>query len=84
MGTGILITGFRGGNSNSASGDFSIGVRGQWIEDGAPVHPVIEMNLAGNQLEFWKQLVEMGNDPFLYSQVRCPSLRFDEVQFSGV
>lgn len=41
------------------------------------------MNLAGNHLEFWKRLIELGNDPFLSSSNRRPSLRFDKVQFSG-
>ncbi len=84
MGKGILITGLSGGNSNSATGDFSIGIRGLWIEGGRPVHPVTEMNLAGNHLAFWKQLAEVGNDPWLYSSLRIPSLRFDAVQFSGM
>lgn len=83
MGTGLWITGFMGGNSNDATGDFSIGIRGHWVENGQPVHPVAEMNLGGNHLEAWKQLVELGGDPFPYSSVRCPSLRFGELQFSG-
>ena len=84
MGKGILITGFSGGNSNSATGDFSVGVRGQWVEGGKIVRPVAEMNLAGNHLTFWNRLEEVGNDPFLYSSMRTPSLRFGAVQFSGV
>lgn len=84
MGTGLLITGFSGGNSNPATGDFSIGVRGQWIQEGKMMGAVSEMNLAGNHLSFWKQLVGTGDDPYLYSSIRCPSLRFDKVQFSGV
>ena len=83
MGTGILITGFSGGNSNSATGDFSLGIRGMWIEKGKPVRAVSEMNLAGNHLQFWKTLAEMGGDPFPYSATRVPSLRFGPVQFSG-
>jgi PmbA protein len=83
MKRGILITGFSGGNSNSATGDFSIGIRGQWIEDGKPVRPVAEMNLAGNHLKFWANLVELGNDPHLSSATLAPSLRFKAVQFSG-
>lgn len=83
MSTGLLINGFSGGNSNPATGDFSIGVRGQWIEKGKPVRAVSEMNLAGNHLTFWKLLRELGNDPFPYASVRIPSLRFDPVQFSG-
>ena len=84
MGTGLWITGFMGGNSNGATGDFSIGIRGHWVANGRPVHPVAEMNLGGNHLESWKQLAELGNDPFIYSSIRCPSLRFNELQFSGV
>ncbi len=83
MSTGLLITGFSGGNSNPATGDFSIGIKGQWIEKGQPVRSVSEMNLAGNHLTFWKSLRELGNDPFPYSSTRIPSLRFDKVQFSG-
>ncbi len=84
MGTGILITGFMGGNSNSTTGDASIGVRGHFIENGRRVRPIAEMNLSGNHLEFWNHLIELGNDPYPYSSMRIPSLRFDEAQFSGV
>ena len=31
-----------------------------------------------------RRLVELGSDPWHYSTSRCPSLRFDKVQFSGV
>ena len=41
------------------------------------------MNLSGNALELWSRLLELGNDPYLYSSMRCPSLRFDKLQFSG-
>jgi PmbA protein len=83
MKTGILITGFIGGNSNPATGDFSFGIQGQWIEGGKPVQPLAEMNLSGNHLSFWKKLLETGNDPYLFHANRRPSLRFDKVQFSG-
>ncbi|MBN2497724.1 MAG: TldD/PmbA family protein [Deltaproteobacteria bacterium] len=83
MGTGILITGFSGGNSNPATGDFSIGIRGYWIEKGRRARPLAEMNLAGNHLEFWKKLAEMGKDAYVYSSWRTPSMRFEPVQFSG-
>jgi PmbA protein len=81
---GILVTGFIGGNSNPATGDFSFGIRGLLVEKGQPTRPVAEMNLSGNLLAFFKRLVETGNDPYRYSSTRCPSLRFDTVQFSGV
>ncbi|MBI5529583.1 MAG: TldD/PmbA family protein [Deltaproteobacteria bacterium] len=80
---GVLITSFLGGNSNDATGDFSFGIRGFLIKKGAFVHPVAEMNITGNHLEIWKRLVEVGNDPYLYSTMRCPSLLFEDVQLSG-
>ncbi|MCK4413184.1 MAG: TldD/PmbA family protein [Candidatus Eisenbacteria sp.] len=83
MGTGILITGLMGGNSNDTTGDFSVGIRGHWIENGKRVRPLSEMNMAGNHLESWKHLVEVGNDPWRYSAARAPSMRFDELTFSG-
>ena len=55
-----------------------------WVEDGRFVRPIAEMNLAGNHLTFWRQLAELGNDPFITSSNRAPSMRFNAVQFSGV
>ncbi|HVY62187.1 MAG TPA: TldD/PmbA family protein, partial [Planctomycetota bacterium] len=44
---GLLVTSFLGGNSNSLTGDFSVGVQGVLVEKGARTQPVVEMNLAG-------------------------------------
>ena len=60
------------------------GIADIFIEDGKIVRPVNEMNISGNHLEFWQQLVEMGNDPYVYSSWRRPSLSFTEVEFSGL
>ena len=84
MKKGILITDFLGGNSNDTTGDFSYGVVGQLIEDGKIIHAVNEMNLSGNLGDILSQLVEVGNDANIYSSWRLPSLRFSEVNFSGV
>jgi PmbA protein len=80
---GILVTSFLGGNSNSTTGDFSLGIKGFYIKDGKRIHPVSEMNMAGNHLEFWMQLAEIGNDPFPYSSTQTPTLRFEGVDCSG-
>ena len=81
---GILVSGFIGGNSNSTTGDFSFGIVGLLIDAGKTVHPVNEMNISGNMKEFWNQLSEVGNDPYPYSSMRIPSLRFEGVNFSGL
>jgi PmbA protein len=80
---GILVTSFLGGNSNATTGDFSLGIKGYYIKNGAIAHPVSEMNIAGNQLSFWKKLAEVGSDPWTYSSNRTPTLRFVDVQCSG-
>ncbi len=81
---GIFVTSFIGGNSNSTTGDYSTGIIGAYIEDGEIVEPVNEMNVSGNLLEFWNQLAEVGNDPYVYSSWRRPSMYFKDVQFSGI
>lgn len=81
---GIFVTGFIGGNSNSTTGDFSFGISGLFIVNGEMVKPVFEMNISGNMKDFWNRLVEVGNDPDLYSAWRTPTLHFKNVQFSGI
>ncbi len=84
LGRGILVNGFIGGNSNSNTGDFSIGITGTLFENGQPTQAVAEMNIADNHLEFWNKLVEAANDPWLYSGWQMPSLVFTDVVVSGV
>jgi len=81
---GIWVTGFNGGNSNSTTGDFSFGIEGFLIENGKAIKPINEMNITGNLLTLWQNLVEVGNDPQLSSSWRIPSLLFDRVNFSGI
>lgn len=81
---GILVSSFIGGNSNSTTGDFSFGIIGHYIENGKIVRPVNEMNISGNMVDFWNRLAEVGNDPYIYSSWRLPSLHFTGVQFSGI
>ena len=84
LGRGIFVTGFIGGNSNSTTGDASVGITGKLFEDGEPVQSVAEMNIAGNHLEFWHKLSEAANDPWIYSSYRTPSLVFTDVVVSGI
>jgi PmbA protein len=80
---GIWVTGFNGGNSNSSTGDFSFGIEGFLIEKGKLSKPVNEMNITGNILTLWNNILEIGNDPRRNSSIRIPSLLFKDVDFSG-
>lgn len=84
LGRGIFINGFIGGNSNSNTGDFSVGITGTLFENGELTQTVAEMNIADNNLEFWKKLTEAANDPWKYSSWQMPSLVFTDVVVSGV
>jgi PmbA protein len=42
------------------------------------------MNILGNLSDIWSQLAEVGNDPYLASSWRRPSLHFKDIQFSGI
>jgi len=81
---GIWVTGFNGGNSNSTTGDFSFGIEGFLIVKGKVVKPISEMNITGNLLTLWQNVVEIGNDPRLNTSWRLPSILFDGVNFSGI
>lgn len=84
LGRGILITGFIGGNSNSTTGDTSIGIVGRLFEGGLPVQAVSEMNIADNHLKLWQKLIEVANDPYPYSSQKFPSLVFKDIVVSGI
>ena len=83
VGEGILITGFNGGNSNSATGDFSYGIEGFYFRDGCIVHPVRELLMTGNFKTLWNSLSLVADDarPCLVKQI--PSLVFSSVDISA-
>lgn len=81
---GIFVTGFNGGNSNGSTGDFSYGIDGFLVEKGVLVSPVSEMNITGNFISLWNNLVAAGSDVFTDSEWLLPSLVFDNISFSGV
>lgn len=83
LGKGIIIASFIGGNSNSTTGDFSIGIMGSLFENGQISQAVSEMNIAGNHQEVWHKLVETANDPWPYSSYCFPSLVFDDMMVAG-
>ena len=79
----ILVTDWLGGNANGTTGDFSLGVAGWLIENGQRVKSITEMNISGNYNELLMNLIEVGNDPWIHSSFRTPTMVFDKVSFSG-
>ena len=83
VGDGILVTGFNGGNSNAATGNFSYGIEGFLIRDGKRVHPVREMLITGNFLTLWGNLMAAAQDARPCMSRLIPTLAFTNVDFSG-
>lgn len=81
--SGILVTGFNGGNSNSATGDFSYGVEGFVFENGSIKYPVKGMVITGNFITLWNNLIAVGNNARLAMSRQIPSLAFKDVDFSA-
>jgi PmbA protein len=81
---GILINDFIGGNLNTLTGDFSVGIRGFLYEKGKLVQPLSEMNLSGNLLQVLAKLEEVGSDPYPFMQIRSPAMRFGPLLVSGL
>lgn len=83
VGNAVLVTSWLGGNADANTGDFSFGMRGHLVENGKVGAPVGEMNVTGNLVTLFASLVGTGNDPWTSSTIRCPTLVFEGVQFSG-
>ena len=83
VGKGILVTGFNGGNSNPATGNFSYGIEGFYIHNGKRVHPVREMLITGNFLTLWSNLLLVADDARPCLSKLVPTLAFTNVDFSA-
>lgn len=82
-GSGILVTGFNGGNCNPVTGDFSFGIEGFAFSRGKITHPVHEMLITGNILELWNNLTAVGSDARPCVRWQIGSLAFENVSFSA-
>jgi len=80
---GILVTGFNGGNYDSATGDFSYGIEGFAFKDGKLTHPIHEMLITGNYITLWNNFLAAGSDARACLTKSIPSLAFDNVDFNG-
>ncbi len=83
IGDGILVTGFNGGNSNAATGNFSYGIEGFLIRGGKKVHPVREMLITGDFISLWNSLVATAQDARPCMSKLIPTLAFHNVSFSA-
>jgi PmbA protein len=81
---GILITDLLGiHTANSVTGDFSLGASGILIENGKLTKPVRGFAIAGNVLELFRKMTDIGNDLRFFGSVGAPSARVSEIAVGG-
>jgi PmbA protein len=81
---GILITDLMGlHTANAITGDFSLGASGILIENGQLTRPVRGFAVAGNVLDLFKKVTDLGNDFRFFGSVGAPSLRIAEISVGG-
>lgn len=82
---GILITDLMGiHTANPITGDFSLGASGILIENGKLGTPVRGFAVAGNILEVFKRITDVGNDLRFFGKVGAPSIRLSEISIGGI
>ena len=79
----ILVTGFNGGNSNSATGNFSYGIEGFLVKGGKIAYPVKEALMTGDFLTLWNNLIFAAEDARLCMSKLIPSIAFAGVDISA-
>ena len=82
IGEGFLISEMFGPSLNSNTGDYSVGVSGFKIENGARAFPVSEVTIAGNLKNMYKNMVP-ANDLKIDSPTNAPSLLCEGLTLAG-
>ncbi|MGA2191895.1 MAG: TldD/PmbA family protein [Nitrospirota bacterium] len=69
--------------ANPVSGDFSVGVSGQWIEGGKVAYPVREAAIAGNILSVFSEVEAVGDDLRFQGRAGSPTILLRPISVSG-
>ncbi|MBD8121979.1 MULTISPECIES: metalloprotease PmbA [Pseudomonas] len=83
MGRGLLVTELMGSGLNMVTGDYSRGAAGFWVENGEIQFPVQEVTIAGNMRDMFKQIVAVGNDLEMRSNIRTGSVLIEKMMVAG-
>jgi PmbA protein len=80
---GLYVTSLMGFGFNPATGDFSRGAQGFWIENGELTFPVSEVTIAANFDEILKRIDLVANDLVLRSSMAAPTFRVSHMMLAG-
>lgn len=81
---GIYVTETMGMHTaNPISGEYSVGISGLWIENGSFSHPIKEAVISGNILNFFKNIVLIGDESRFYGNIGTSHLLAGDIDISG-
>ncbi len=84
LGQGVMVTDLMGVHTaNPVTGDFSLGASGFLIENGRIGRPIRGFAVAGNILELFRNVVELGDDLEFMGSVGAPSALVGELSIGG-
>jgi PmbA protein len=83
MGTGLLVTELMGMGVNIVTGDYSRGASGFWVENGAVLHPVHEITVAGNLRDIFMGIRGVGSDVDTRGNIRTGSILIERMTVAG-
>jgi PmbA protein len=83
MDRGLIINELMGHGINLITGDYSRGVAGFWVENGAIQFAVSEVTIAGNLQDMFKGIVAIGKDIDIRKSTRCGSILIDSMMVAG-
>ncbi|MCX8070108.1 MAG: TldD/PmbA family protein [Thermodesulfovibrionales bacterium] len=81
---GVYITEILGMHTaNPITGEFSVGVSGLWIENGALKYPFKEAMVTGNIFELLNNIALIGDDIKFYGNIGSPTLLIESIDISA-
>ena len=80
---GLYVLSTMGFGVNLVTGDYSQGVSGLWIENGALAYPVEEITIAGNLMDMFANVAAIGNDLDFLTAGAVPTVRIEGMTIAG-
>lgn len=81
---GLYVTSMIGQGFNPATGDFSRGAGGFWIENGRLTFPVTEVNISGRLDAMLAAVDGVADDLTWFGSMAAPTIRLREMTISGL
>jgi PmbA protein len=83
MHKGLLVTELMGQGVNAATGDYSRGALGFWVENGEIRHPVTAITIAGNLKDMLLGIEHIGDDVDYRNNIKVGSILINQMTIAG-